>query len=400
MFLEINKKFLKQLDIPKKNLSNPDDIEMFEVFDDLYFDWKLQVSAVDDCEWGVAKNEMGALIVFPLNENKRILDDFSFALQVLFNQFQFEEREQNDYLRRLKECKVIFSNTRQPISATSWNRQCRKLISEACEKLVDPVERIVAVNHHLVETGRSMLPFYFREIKRFYALYFDGRKGEYSRYLLEVALHLDDEKVVREVEVPGSLTFEDLHHVIQTVFNWDNAHLHEFSVPENPKDVAKPYAKSFLKVKMQMDDEFDDPFADMDFLFEDITFVSQLFRDFSDIQYVYDFGDGWFHTIKVKKVFQSRKNYPELLSKSGLRPPEDIGGIPGYEIFKQAIRDLENGSYDIEEYEGYGYGSEEDFSAWVEDWKKLDFSIDTTNVLLRRIQANPIFLSKEDDIRL
>ena len=50
------------------------------------------------------------------------------------------------------------------------------------------------------------------------------------------------------------------------------------------------------------------------------------------IQYVYDFGDDWDHSIRIERITEAPPGvlYPRLLKASGACPPEDVGGAPSY----------------------------------------------------------------------
>jgi Plasmid pRiA4b ORF-3-like protein len=58
-------------------------------------------------------------------------------------------------------------------------------------------------------------------------------------------------------------------------------------------------------------------------------------------KYLYDFGDAWYHTIKVEKFFdeQPHVELPLLLECAGHCPPEDVGGPIGYANFLTAYYD-------------------------------------------------------------
>jgi hypothetical protein len=57
--------------------------------------------------------------------------------------------------------------------------------------------------------------------------------------------------------------------------------------------------------------------------------------------YEYDFGDGWEHEIVVEKVLPVEEGvlYPRCLAGKRACPPEDVGGIWGYEDFLATIKD-------------------------------------------------------------
>ena len=50
-------------------------------------------------------------------------------------------------------------------------------------------------------------------------------------YVFKIMLEDSHPPVWRRVLVPEKITFYDLHRVIQTVFGWDDEHLHSFSIP-------------------------------------------------------------------------------------------------------------------------------------------------------------------------
>ena len=58
-------------------------------------------------------------------------------------------------------------------------------------------------------------------------------------------------------------------------------------------------------------------------------------------KYLYDFGDGWQHTIKIEHIADATPGaaYPRLIDATGRCPPEDVGGPWGYAEFLEAITD-------------------------------------------------------------
>ncbi len=59
------------------------------------------------------------------------------------------------------------------------------------------------------------------------------------------------------------------------------------------------------------------------------------------VKYLYDFGDGWEHTVEVERVTHAVPGltYPRLVDAVGGCPPEDVGGSWGYDEFLDALAD-------------------------------------------------------------
>ena len=66
------------------------------------------------------------------------------------------------------------------------------------------------------------------------------------------------------------------------------------------------------------------------------------------LNYIYDFGDGWEHTIKIETITSPEPGatYPRFIDAKGRCPPEDVGGPPGYEEYLSAIADPEHERHD------------------------------------------------------
>ena len=64
--------------------------------------------------------------------------------------------------------------------------------------------------------------------------------------------------------------------------------------------------------------------------------------------YEYDFGDDWKHDLLVEGLLLPEEgvHYPRCLAGARSRPPEDCGGVPGYEELLEVIRDPEHEEYE------------------------------------------------------
>jgi len=93
--------------------------------------------------------------------------------------------------------------------------------------------------------------------------------------------------------------------------------------------------------------------------------------------YEYDFGDSWQHEIKVEKVIAAKETilkHPILLAGERACPPEDVGGIPGYEEFLAALKNPED-EENAEILEWYG-----------EEYDPDLFAMDAINKLLKKLR--------------
>jgi hypothetical protein len=57
------------------------------------------------------------------------------------------------------------------------------------------------------------------------------------------------------------------------------------------------------------------------------------------MRYEYDFGDGWEHDILLEAVLPAQAGgiYPRVEAGKRACPPEDVGGVHGYEHFLEAL---------------------------------------------------------------
>ena len=134
-------------------------------------------------------------------------------------------------------------------------------------------------------------------------------------YILKIMLEGTHPPVWRRVLVPEKITFADLHQVIQAVFGWKDAHLHEFrSLALKVRITGKEVLENFET----------GVFSDDRVLLEDFLFEKGNFR------YIYDFGDDWAHRIVYEKTEESfLGRSPVLLKAKGDHFAEDSGGVYG-----------------------------------------------------------------------
>jgi hypothetical protein len=141
-------------------------------------------------------------------------------------------------------------------------------------------------------------------------------------------INLDDVKpaVLRRIEVPFDIRLDRLHLTIQAAMGWTNSHLYEIRAGDVGWSTPYPdqdWASDFLDARK----------ARLGKVIEDVGTKT--------MRYLYDFGDGWEHTIKIERLVDPEPGtlYPRLLEAKGRCPPEDVGGPWGYGEFLEAIAD-------------------------------------------------------------
>ncbi|GLS22446.1 hypothetical protein GCM10007874_54640 [Labrys miyagiensis] len=144
--------------------------------------------------------------------------------------------------------------------------------------------------------------------------------------IVHLKITLDDvePKVVRRLEVPASIRLDRLHLTLQAALGWTNSHLYELRVKEIGWGIPDPeWGEGPLDARK----------ATLLNVLED-TGAKKL-------RYLYDFGDGWEHTVKIERIVDPQPNilYPRLVKAIGRCPPEDVGGPWGYAEFIDALAD-------------------------------------------------------------
>jgi hypothetical protein len=151
-------------------------------------------------------------------------------------------------------------------------------------------------------------------------------------YQLKVTLNDSKPPIWRRVLVEDTTTLSKLHIILQTVMGWTDSHLHQFII--NDEFYGEPD-----------DDEFSDIETKNEKRFHLNQFVER--KGFKFV-YEYDFGDSWYHTILVEAILPAEKGvlYPRCIEGKRACPPEDVGGVWGYEDFQKVIANPQDPEYD------------------------------------------------------
>lgn len=150
-------------------------------------------------------------------------------------------------------------------------------------------------------------------------------------YQFKITLQGVRPPVWRRIQVPETYSFWDLHVAIQDAMGWLDYHLNEFEMV-NPRTGAK--------VLIGIPDE--ESLDDREVLPDDKQKIARYFTPQNrHARYVYDFGDDWEHIASLEKIVPREENvdYPRCLAGKRSCPPEDCGGIGGYEELLEALAD-------------------------------------------------------------
>jgi hypothetical protein len=155
---------------------------------------------------------------------------------------------------------------------------------------------------------------------------------------LQIRVRLDaiEPAIWRRLVVPWTWHLGQLHLAIQAAFNWWSYHLHEFRIgslrygdPQTEDEWAtETSARLFDETEVRLLDFGREP---------GVSFT-----------YLYDFGDDWHHTVEIERLLalDIAPRAGACIDGARARPPEDVGGVPGYERFLAVMADPDDPEHD------------------------------------------------------
>jgi len=171
--------------------------------------------------------------------------------------------------------------------------------------------------------------------------------GTTQAYELDITLVGVRPRIFRRLAIAADATFGDLHHAIQFACSWDDHHLFAFTTPTGAVIGGSPF-----------ESPFGDPRPDA----ADVP-IASYFAQHDHCQYEYDFGDSWLHDIRVVGRIDEPVAYrQQLLDGARAFPPENCGGLPGYQACVEATT---------------GGDDPDDRREWLGDWdpEHLDLTL-------------------------
>jgi hypothetical protein len=148
-------------------------------------------------------------------------------------------------------------------------------------------------------------------------------------YQIKVTLKHTDPPIWRRLLVQSDFRLDELHEALQVAFGWQDSHMHQFIVGR----------------EVYGDPAWDD--------FGDVRNEGRVeLREVVDLNgivvYEYDFGDSWMHELLVENVIMEaeRLQHPRCIAGERACPPEDSGGVRGYEELLAILADPSHEEYE------------------------------------------------------
>ena len=164
-----------------------------------------------------------------------------------------------------------------------------------------------------------------------------------------------------------------MHRVIQTAMGWDNSHMHQFI--KGAREVLFRDAGQIDDGGFSLPGYVRPPMVD-----EAKVRLDQVLPEVgAAFGYEYDFGDSWEHGIEVEEILPRSSDFAGPVCLAGERacPPEDCGGVPGYEdiLLLLAQPRKQDDEDDAERRE------------WFAEFDPAQFDLAAVNRELRRIKC-------------
>ena len=146
-------------------------------------------------------------------------------------------------------------------------------------------------------------------------------------YHIRIKLNDAPVKIWRELVVPSNITLELLAFVLLDAMGWEHEHLYQF--------IGKHDTYYVNSHQMKADDGFMSFFSRVQNKNSEKTSLEMVLQPKGErIKFEYDFGDSWTHDLWVKGARDyapGEEPVIRLLKGQGACPPEDCGGVWGYE---------------------------------------------------------------------
>ncbi len=186
----------------------------------------------------------------------------------------------------------------------------------------------------------------------------------YKNWVLQFKIEMTEilPLIWRRILIPSDYNFWDLHVAIQDSMGWLDYHLHYFEIKGKHK-------RNEVRIGIPDFDRFGDlPEVYPGWEIPVISYFSELGMT---AKYLYDYGDSWWHSVKLEGYINKEKKtkYPICLDGERACPPEDCGGESGYYEMLNTLSNPESEDYqEMREWVGKNWHPENFDKSKIEFW--------------------------------
>jgi hypothetical protein len=193
-------------------------------------------------------------------------------------------------------------------------------------------------------------------------------KKEPQALRLKITLGHVDPAPWREIEIRSDKTLPHLHDAIQAAFLWNDMHLWDFEIGDRKYQMKSE--------EFWIEPMFGPPLMEVTTKRLDFFLNSKV----PPVIYTYDFGDDWVHRVELvsKRSVEPNELQPRFVAGQWATPPEDIGGPPMYEVFKEARADKNHAEHEWAKEGGYV------------DWDHIEIHADAIAEQFSKLQKQKI----------
>ena len=186
-------------------------------------------------------------------------------------------------------------------------------------------------------------------------------------FQFKITLNDSAQKIWRRILVPADYTFFDLYCATEDAMGWAGGHLHAFYIEGK-------------RAKDRITIEFPNPEGDDFVCGETRDERKEKIADYfgkvcKQCIYCYDMGDSWNHTVLFERIAprEAKLKYPRCVAGENACPPDDCGGVWGYEDLQKIIQNGQHPEH-ADKMDWLGLDDPKEFNPLQFDLSEVGFS--------------------------